>query len=220
MNYIPVDYNQLGDDGLLVVQRKNLPYTDGINWYSCAHLGARFMTGDGEGATCQAILHHVDYEKQLFYFFPLPDTYENAPMRPSREETFMELARAIAKRSTCQRLQVGCVLTDPDHQQVWLGYNGGAKGGKNRCLRETEGKCGCLHAEINATIKAPQGPKVAYITHNPCEACATALVNSGVTLVIYDEKYRSVDGISLLQSVNVEVRRLNAGSSITPDPFC
>jgi dCMP deaminase len=49
-------------------------------------------------------------------------------MRPSRDQVNLEVARLIAKRSTCFRRQVGCVLTDEEGFILSTGYNGVAAG--------------------------------------------------------------------------------------------
>ncbi len=47
--------------------------------------------------------------------------------RPSWNETFMNMAFEVAKRSTCARIKVGCVLVK-DKRVVSMGYNGSAPG--------------------------------------------------------------------------------------------
>lgn len=49
-------------------------------------------------------------------------------MRPSKDRTFLEIASALAKRGTCIRKQVGCVLVDELGQILSTGYNGVARG--------------------------------------------------------------------------------------------
>lgn len=125
----------------------------------------------------------------------------------------METAFVFSQRSTCHRLHTGCVLTDPDHQQLWVGYNGGPRGGKNECRRDEVGRCGCAHAEMNAVVKAPQGPKVAYATTYPCEMCATLLVNSGVIQVYFAIEYRSLDAVEVFMEAGVSVTKLAVPST-------
>lgn len=48
--------------------------------------------------------------------------------RPTKLEWAMELAQATAKRSTCLRRQVGCVLLDQYGHAIATGYNGVAAG--------------------------------------------------------------------------------------------
>lgn len=52
-------------------------------------------------------------------------------MRPTRDQTYMEIARAISLRSTCLRRAVGCVLADADGFILSTGYNGVAAGRKH-----------------------------------------------------------------------------------------
>jgi dCMP deaminase len=49
-------------------------------------------------------------------------------MRPAKAETWLEVARAVAKQSTCLRRQVGCVLVDARGHVLSTGYNGVASG--------------------------------------------------------------------------------------------
>lgn len=131
-------------------------------------------------------------------------------LRPKWDVVWMGLAQLLAQRSTCDRLQVGCVLVSWDHTRVaGVGYNGGPSGGFNDCLSSEPGKCGHLHAEINALIKADYtgGPYRAYVTTQPCFPCAVALINGGVKEVVYREPYRIVDGLLELKKAKVEVRQ-------------
>jgi len=132
-------------------------------------------------------------------------------MRPSFDDIYMHMALMIAQRSTCRRSQVGCIIATQDNQKVLsLGYNGGPKGLFNDCISDEPGKCGHLHAEVNALIKATYGDgskKKAYVTTSPCLACATALINGGVEEVIYHTKYRITDGLELLEQAGIKVRQ-------------
>ncbi len=136
----------------------------------------------------------------------------NKQTRPSFEDVYMDFARGIARRSTCRRLQVGTVITTDDFRKVLaVGYNGNASGLPNTCDREEAGNCGCLHSEENAVINcdAPrQTAKIVFVTHLPCSACAKRLINLGnVNLVIYDQEYRNLASLELLQQVGIEVRQ-------------
>jgi deoxycytidylate deaminase len=77
------------------------------------------------------------------------------PDRIPLEEVFMRMAEELAKRSTCARNQVGSVITTADLTQVLgIGFNGNARGLPNRCDSSEPGRCGCIHSEANALIKA------------------------------------------------------------------
>jgi len=49
-------------------------------------------------------------------------------MRPSKDEYFIALAKAVAARATCLRRSVGCVLVDDLGHILATGYNGRASG--------------------------------------------------------------------------------------------
>lgn len=125
----------------------------------------------------------------------------------------MQLAKTLAARSTCHRLQVGTVITSTDFRKVLaVGYNGNATGLPNGCDREEAGNCGCLHSEENAVINcdAPrQVEKIVFVTHLPCVQCAKRLINLGnVRKIYYAQEYRIRDSIDVLKSVGIEVEPL------------
>lgn len=141
---------------------------------------------------------------------PAPEKDPQAK-RPSWDEICMDLADHLSRRSTCARASVGCVIVSEDYSMVlgW-GYNGGPKGLNNQCLSPEPGKCGHLHAEINALIKTnfrDAATKKAYITAAPCYACSVALVNADIREVVYRDDYRDHSGIALLADAGIRVRR-------------
>jgi dCMP deaminase len=134
-------------------------------------------------------------------------------VRPSFETIYLQLARTLANRSTCHRLQVGTVITSTDYRKVLaVGYNGNATGLANECDRAEPGNCGCLHSEENAVINCDsprQVEKIAFVTHLPCTACAKRLINLGnVIKVYYGEEYRLRDSLDLLKEVGIEVEHI------------
>jgi dCMP deaminase len=131
--------------------------------------------------------------------------------RPSMDTIFMTLAGLIARRSTCERLKVGCVIVDAEKIRVLsIGYNGNYTGGPNKCDSLEPGKCGCLHAEDNACVKLDyrEPVKIAYVTHLPCKICAKRLVNAGVTKVYYNNTYRYTEGLKVLKKAKVKIKQL------------
>lgn len=132
--------------------------------------------------------------------------------RPSLETIYMELAQLLARRSTCERLQVGAVIASQDLEQIYaVGYNGGAKGQRNDCDRNEPGNCGHIHAEINALIKCSikDRDKVAFLTDSPCPVCAKALVNSGFSAVYYGRAYRDTAGLEILGLAGIQSQQLD-----------
>lgn len=137
----------------------------------------------------------------------LPDGAEPQLDRIPLYEVYMRMAEDLAKRSTCTRLRVGTVVTDPLLENVVaIGYNGNAKGLPNRCDSNVPGQCGCLHSEVNALVKAPGGmkDKVVFLTDSPCVMCAKLMINSGVSHVFYRKKYRNPSGLEVLHSAGVQ----------------
>lgn len=129
------------------------------------------------------------------------------PGRIPLEEVFMRMAEELAKRSTCARNQVGTVIASADLTQVLgIGYNGNARGLPNTCDGTEPGRCGCIHSEANALIKAgAQTPgKQMFVTVSPCVMCAKMTVNSNVARVYYRVAYRDPVGIDVLLGGGVE----------------
>lgn len=133
--------------------------------------------------------------------------------RISREDMLFSMARTVAKRSTCDRLHVGAVLSR-DGRVISLGYNG-APAGVDHCKHpETEALgIGCtlaVHAEANAIAFAAKhgvstwGAEL-HVTNMPCLKCAQLIINSGIRKVSYLYSYRDPSGIILLTEGGVYV---------------
>lgn len=120
-------------------------------------------------------------------------------MRRSWEEYFMNIAEIVSERGTCDRAYVGCVLVNKDNRIVSTGYNGSISGNP-QCdevgHKMRDGHCiATIHAEINALIYcAKEGitvkNSVCYVTHFPCLNCTKALIQAGISKIIYKEAYR------------------------------
>ena len=114
--------------------------------------------------------------------------------RPTWDSIWMQMAKTISARSYDPRHQVGSVVVTEDNCQVLaVGYNGNYSGGPNEVESTTPGESGMLHAEINALLKMdynnPKKKKL-YLTLSPCRMCAKAIVNAGISEVVYSEAYR------------------------------
>ncbi|HEV2952737.1 MAG TPA: deaminase [Candidatus Dormibacteraeota bacterium] len=131
---------------------------------------------------------------------------ELVPDRIPLEEVYMRMAEELAKRSTCARNQVGSVIATGDLTQVLgIGYNGNARGLPNACDGDQPGKCGCLHSEANALIKAGAAipNKTMFVSVSPCSMCAKMIVNSNVATVYYRTAYRDPAGLEVLRQAGV-----------------
>lgn len=146
------------------------------------------------------------------------------------EEVYMEIAYSVAKLSYAQRRQVGCVIVK-DHQIVSFGYNGTPSGFDNSCedVKPCDNDCGCggcetsitkkevLHAESNALTKiakstlSSEGADL-YTTTSPCFECAKLIIQSGIKKVFYNETYRDMSGVDLLEQANINVIRTNVSN--------
>jgi len=131
--------------------------------------------------------------------------------RPSWDIIWSNFARAISNRSYDPRHQVGAIVVTSDNTQVLaIGYNGNYAGGPNEVESAEPGQSGMIHAEINALLKMdynnPKKKKL-YVTLSPCRMCAKAIVNAGISEVVYDEEYRDTSSLNILKDAGIEVRR-------------
>jgi dCMP deaminase len=90
---------------------------------------------------------------------------------------------------------------------VAIGYNGNARGFPNRCDSPEPGKCGCIHSEQNALVKAPGHlrDKVAFVTRSPCVMCAKLMIQANIAFLFYRESYRDPSGLAVLEQGGVTV---------------
>lgn len=121
--------------------------------------------------------------------------------RPTIAKTFMDIARVLAKRATCGRRQVGCVLVNERNHVIATGYNGVARG-QDHCIDQpcpgvelASGQghdvCEAIHAEQNALLQCKNVYDIdtCYTTTAPCMACTKLLMNTGCKKVIFAEGY-------------------------------
>jgi dCMP deaminase len=118
--------------------------------------------------------------------------------RASWDDYFMNIARMVATRATCDRKHVGAVLVR-DRTLLSTGYNGSIRG-LGHCSEEghmmEEGHCvRTVHAEANAIIQAAKNGvgidgATIYTTASPCWPCFKLIANSGVKRIVFGEFYR------------------------------
>lgn len=137
--------------------------------------------------------------------------------RVGRHTLNMMIAQLISQRSTCNRAQVGCVITQ-EGRIVSTGY-GGAPSGLPHCMDvgcKIGPDGGCIrtsHAEAGAiAFAARKGVALEgatlYVTLSPCLSCAKLIINAGISRVYYLEPYRDLSGIELLEKAGVSVSQL------------
>lgn len=138
-------------------------------------------------------------------------------MRPTWDELWVGLAQQVARRSTCDRGQVGAVLVR-GNRVLSTGYNGAPKG-LPTCDHEGHlmigGRCArTVHAELNAILNSEVRPEGAtmYATHLPCYLCAYAIIQSGVAVVryvtVYEGAWPSAEVYLMLERAGVQVERI------------
>lgn len=143
--------------------------------------------------------------------------------RPSKDETFVEMALVFSRRGTCMRTQQGVVLVDKKGFVVSLGYNGSPSGmrhcewdeekQRSKIFCEKHHQCMCLHAEMNAIINAARHASlrdelVLYSTGSPCCECMKAIIQAGVKRVVYVEEYQDDFAKQLAAEANIEMVHL------------
>lgn len=139
--------------------------------------------------------------------------------RLSREATLLEMAWALAGRSTCNRLNVGALIAR-DSRVISTGYNGNVAGSAHCNHQENDPPCTtAVHAEANALVFAARhgvGVHKAdlFTTHMPCLSCAKLIINAGIWHVYFDREYRLTDGVELLVNSGIQVFRITEDNSI------
>jgi len=133
--------------------------------------------------------------------------------RPSKDAYYMNIAKAVAQRSTCLRRYFGAILVRDD-QIISTGYNGSPRGEPNctdvgECYRKTHNikpgtmyeECEAVHAEMNTVINAARAGvstlgATMYLygfdkeedneiyAAQPCKLCAKIIKNAGIRDVI------------------------------------
>lgn len=162
-------------------------------------------------------------------------------MRPTWDQTWMQLAVTMAARSRCGR-GVGAVIISAEDRVVATGYNGPPAGYptvsescKDFCPRLamypkpiTYDDCPSNHAEINALLWSSRQERLGgtiYITTAPCMGCAKALANSGLRQVVWvnteEKRHRSPKKVEdFLNVCGIYTRKVShnewAGSNTPP----
>ena len=145
---------------------------------------------------------------------------------PSRANVYMAMAKLISKRSKDPNTQVGAIIVSKDDRILSVGYNGFPNGCSDdefpwskSAKREYDTKYPyVVHAELNAILnfrgdnKAFEGSTL-YVTLFPCHECAKAIIQSGITRLVYlDNKYQDTEDFK-------ESLRMLKAASIMIDPY-
>ena len=138
----------------------------------------------------------------------------SARKRPSWDDYFKEIVKVTASRSSCERLQVGCVLVKKN-RIIAQGYNGFLPGCPHISQVRDGHEQATVHAEQNAIADcAKRGASceecTAYITHYPCLNCMKILCAAGIKEIKYIDDYKNDDIVSNISSIaNVKIAKLS-----------
>ena len=134
------------------------------------------------------------------------------------DSVYIEVAKLHASLSKAQRLKVGACIVTPS-RVISPGVNGLPKALGNTCEHDGVTKASVIHAELNCILKAQregigiEGATL-YVTHSPCEHCASLIIMTGMSRVVYVEEYRSLVGVENLKMAGVNVEGwLNSGKT-------
>ncbi|KAF2786748.1 hypothetical protein K505DRAFT_354267 [Melanomma pulvis-pyrius CBS 109.77] len=170
-----------------------------------AHL---FAPGTGLGALLQRaqlkLLNSTPSVSSLYNALQSLHLTDEARLRPSWDQYFMQLADLAAHRSNCMKRRVGCVVVR-EKRVISTGYNGTPRGMTNcneggcpRCNSASRAgadlsTCLCLHAEENALLEAGRDrigeTSILYCNTCPCLTCSVKITQVGISEVVYNQGY-------------------------------
>ena len=144
----------------------------------------------------------------------------------------MGIAKLSAMRSKDPSTQVGACIVSQDNRILSIGYNGAPNGfddenfpwGKEGEALDTKYLFVC-HAETNAIFNfcgnknELKGSRI-YVDLFPCNECSKAIIQSGITEVIYiSDKYADTDSViaskKLFDTCGVKYRKFSNEQKIT-----
>lgn len=153
----------------------------------------------------------------------MTDQPEKPYIRPEPDEYFLEIARVVGKRGTCDRGRIGVVIVK-DKRILATGYVGSPIG-QPHCdevghemhkVTHEDGSVSqhCVrtsHGELNAICNAARygvaidGATI-YGKFEPCYTCAKVIVNAGIKRVVCEKQYHAASETrELFKSSGVEL---------------
>lgn len=115
-------------------------------------------------------------------------------------EYYIDLLPHIAAKSKDPDTRVGCVIVGPQENIISTGFNGFP-----RYIRDSQTENAdryerpvkyqwTVHAELNAILNASLNGistycATAYVSLPPCTECAKAIIQAGITKVVYDAEF-------------------------------
>ncbi len=133
--------------------------------------------------------------------------------RSSWDQYFMDIAKQVATRATCDRKHVGALLVR-DRTILSTGYNGSIRG-LPHCdevghMMENGHCVATVHAEANAIIQAAKNGvaidgATIYTTASPCWPCFKLIANSGCQRIVFGEFYRDPRIFDYAAKLNIDL---------------
>ncbi len=131
--------------------------------------------------------------------------------RPTWDEYFMEITEAVAKRSTCDRGRMGCVIAR-DKQILVTGY-AGAPSGLPHCdevghqMKTVTNEDGTVSKHCMRTTHAEH---TLYCKMTPCSTCAKMIINAGIKRVVCQKKYHAgKETEEMFKTVGIKLEFMN-----------
>jgi dCMP deaminase len=115
----------------------------------------------------------------------------------SWDQYFMTMAYLVSMKSKDPSTRMGAVIVSEDNAVISTGYNGLPRGLDDHLHRYSDKEykyLSIIHAEESAILHcarfgvSAKGSRI-YSPWMPCSRCAKAIIQSGITEVIYDENF-------------------------------
>ena len=129
---------------------------------------------------------------------------------------FMNIAREVSTRATCDRKHVGAIIVR-DKNILSTGYNGSIRN-QPHCDEAGHDMVGghcvrTVHAEANAILQAARhGVRIdgadIYTTASPCWECFKLIANAGIQRIFYREFYREEKSFRIAQELGIELVKI------------
>src|SRR3989338_8874653 len=133
--------------------------------------------------------------------------------RANWDEYFMNIAKEVSSRSTCDGKFVGAVIVR-DKTILSTGYNGSIRK-LEHCdeaghMMENDHCVATIHAEANAILQAAKNGvcidgATIYTTASPCWICFKMIANAGLRRICFGEFYRDKRIFDIAGKVGIEL---------------
>jgi dCMP deaminase len=142
--------------------------------------------------------------------------------RPTWDQTFISLAKEIAKRSKDTSTKVGAIIVGTDNEVRSVGYNCFPRGVNDNIeerLQRPKKYAWIEHAERNCLYNAARtGVSVKdcriYVSWIPCADCTRGIIQSGIREIIVDDvsipmrwRQNFIESLMMMYEANIKIRK-------------